>query len=283
MTAKFWVGGSGTWDATTTTNWSLSSGGAGGAAVPGSADAVTIDANSGAGTITVNSNFNIGSLTTGAMGMTLDFSVNNNSVTIGGLGLGWSLTGTGTRTIKLGSGTFTFTDVSGNLWNAATSTNMTLNAGTSTILFSATATGARVFIPGAAQTYNNLTVNNAAANTGGITVFAGVTLNNFTLTNVRQVLLPNNQTVTINGALSYSGAGSQYGILTSTGGAAASLPATLSLANATTLQNLLVQNLIRAGVGTLTCSPCIDGGGNTTDANFTITPPSGGGGHIIGG
>ena len=43
MADKFWVGGTGTWDAATTTNWSLTSGGAGGAAVPTTADRVVFD------------------------------------------------------------------------------------------------------------------------------------------------------------------------------------------------------------------------------------------------
>jgi hypothetical protein len=38
MADRYWVGGSGTWDATTTTNWATSSGGAGGASAPTSAD-----------------------------------------------------------------------------------------------------------------------------------------------------------------------------------------------------------------------------------------------------
>jgi hypothetical protein len=50
---RYWRGGSGTWDATTTTNWSASSGGAGGASVPTSADAVVFDTLSNATAYTV--------------------------------------------------------------------------------------------------------------------------------------------------------------------------------------------------------------------------------------
>ena len=54
MATFYWVGGSGNWDATTTTNWASSSGGAGGAGVPTSTDDVVFDANSdGGGTFTV--------------------------------------------------------------------------------------------------------------------------------------------------------------------------------------------------------------------------------------
>ena len=52
-TTRYWVGGTGTWDATTTTNWSASSGGSGGASVPTSADAVVFDSLSNATAYTV--------------------------------------------------------------------------------------------------------------------------------------------------------------------------------------------------------------------------------------
>ena len=46
MANRYWVLGTGTWDATSTTNWSASSGGAGGASVPTASDNVFFDANS---------------------------------------------------------------------------------------------------------------------------------------------------------------------------------------------------------------------------------------------
>jgi hypothetical protein len=50
MADRFWVGGNGNWNATDTTNWSTTSGGAGGASAPTSADDVYFDANSNVGT-----------------------------------------------------------------------------------------------------------------------------------------------------------------------------------------------------------------------------------------
>ena len=50
---KYWVGGTGVWDAITTTNWSDTSGGAGGASVPNSTSNVNFDANSGVGSVTI--------------------------------------------------------------------------------------------------------------------------------------------------------------------------------------------------------------------------------------
>lgn len=53
MADRYWVGGTANWDVTAGTKWATTSGGAGGAAVPTSADNVFFDANSGAGTVTV--------------------------------------------------------------------------------------------------------------------------------------------------------------------------------------------------------------------------------------
>src|SRR3990167_4136103 len=55
MAARFWVGGTDNWDATVGTKWATTSGGAGGAAVPTSADDVYLDANSGAVTVALAS------------------------------------------------------------------------------------------------------------------------------------------------------------------------------------------------------------------------------------
>lgn len=50
MATRYWVGGSGNWDATSTTNWAATSGGASGASAPTSVDDVIFDANSNTGT-----------------------------------------------------------------------------------------------------------------------------------------------------------------------------------------------------------------------------------------
>ena len=53
MATYYWRGGSGTWDASNTTNWSTSSGGAGGFGPPTREDAVIFDTNSAPGNYTV--------------------------------------------------------------------------------------------------------------------------------------------------------------------------------------------------------------------------------------
>lgn len=68
MASRFWVGGTGNWDASTTTNWSATSGGAGGASVPTSSDSVTFDSASNGTdyTVTITATANCLSLTVGA-------------------------------------------------------------------------------------------------------------------------------------------------------------------------------------------------------------------------
>jgi len=73
MANRYWVGGSGTWDATSTTHWSATSGGASGASVPTTADNVFFDQ---AGTYTV----------TLSVGNVLDFTVSAGTVTFSGTG-----------------------------------------------------------------------------------------------------------------------------------------------------------------------------------------------------
>src|SRR5664279_4415437 len=84
MAARFWVGGTGNWDASTTTHWAATSNGAGGQSVPGSADDVTFDASSGtAFTCTVTAAANANTLTFGSTGSTL--LLNAGLTVVGGL------------------------------------------------------------------------------------------------------------------------------------------------------------------------------------------------------
>ncbi len=150
MASRFWVGGTGTWDNSTTTHWAATSGGAGGQSVPGSSDTVTFDASSGGGTVTPNYNMTVTSITMGAFTGTLDFSANNNSPTMGT----FSGAGTGTRTLNMGSGTWNLTTV-GTTWDMSTTTNLTFNAGTSTIKIAMAGAGQSNF-SGGGLTYGTL-------------------------------------------------------------------------------------------------------------------------------
>ena len=130
--SRFWVGGTGTWDASATTHWSTTTGGSSGASVPSSLDVANLDGSSGGGTVTVNTNFTVGSIQMGTYTGILDFSTNNNSPTLSN----FSASGTSVRTLNMGSGTWTITSNNGAIFDINTATNMTLNAGTSTIVLS---------------------------------------------------------------------------------------------------------------------------------------------------
>jgi hypothetical protein len=110
MANRYWVGSGGqNWDGTAGTKWALTSGGAGGQAVPTTADDVFFDSNSGASTIAISTGntgaksinltgFSGGGLITGTAAITVAGSVTLAS----GPGFGY----TGTMTIT-GSGTIT--------------------------------------------------------------------------------------------------------------------------------------------------------------------------------
>jgi len=109
MADRYWVGGTGTWDTTSTTNWSITSGGGGGASVPTVADNVIFDQ---AGTYTVTM--------TGALAC-LDITVSAGTVTFA--------TGTGPSLNIRGSMSL----IAGTVWSS-----------TGPITFSSTATGRTV-------------------------------------------------------------------------------------------------------------------------------------------
>lgn len=68
MATRFWVGGTGNWDGSTTTHWAATTGGLGGASVPTSGDTVTFDtlSNATAYTVTITATANCSDLTVGA-------------------------------------------------------------------------------------------------------------------------------------------------------------------------------------------------------------------------
>ena len=218
MAARFWVGGTGTWDSTTTANWSATSGGAGGASVPGAADDVTI--NTASITVTTNYNVSVISVTINASAATLSlggtltcsgaitlttgtFTTNNFNVTATQL----SSSNSNTRTINLGSSTVTLTTTATAV-NTGTNTSLTFNAGTSTIICSgsnAVITGG-ISGGGSGLTFNNVSITSTTAQSFNIN--SSNTFNNLTVTapasaGVTQIIFDSRQT--INGTLSTTG------------------------------------------------------------------------------
>ncbi len=84
MASRFGVGATPwTWDGTTTTHWSATSNGAGGASVPTASDDVFLDSHSGAGTITISGVRSCKSLTCTGFTGTLDGTASPNLAPVG--------------------------------------------------------------------------------------------------------------------------------------------------------------------------------------------------------
>lgn len=109
MAERYWVGGTATWDATAGTKWALTSGGAGGQAVPTAADNVYFDAASGASTVTLSGartclNFSSAGFT-GTLTSTGTLAVSGSAT----FGAGGTYSNTGTWTFNATSGTSNIT------------------------------------------------------------------------------------------------------------------------------------------------------------------------------
>jgi hypothetical protein len=137
MANKYWVaGGNGNWSSTT--NWSLTSGGSSGAAVAGSADVAIFNSSSGSGTATVDSSVTVLGLTMTGFTGTLAF---------------------GTNTISLNAATSGFT--------GDTTYNVT---GTPLLISTYTGSLARSWVMGATSETKSISVNfSAGAGNVGIT------------------------------------------------------------------------------------------------------------------
>lgn len=220
MAARFWVGGSGTWNNTSTTNWSTTSGGAAGAAAPTSADTATFDSNSGtAATITVAStavssstvvnkadiNLSLSGsptlcISTGSLNLTTGtITLNNNTLTVGI----FISNNSNVRAVAFGTGAITLTGSGTTIWTTAVATNFsytgtpTVNAtysgstGTRTIT---TATAANGGVEANALSFN--------VSAGSDTVSFGSVAKNVNFTGFSGTI--NNATRTIYGNLTFS-------------------------------------------------------------------------------
>lgn len=104
---------------------------------------------------------------------------------------------TNTRTITMGSGTWDMTVVNGNPWSITSTTNLTLNAGTSTIKFSGAITGSLKFDGSAGVTYYNFW--NATTGVDKIVLIDGSnTFNDFKIDAGRIQKFTNSTTTTVN-------------------------------------------------------------------------------------
>src|SRR6266403_5249147 len=265
-----------TWDGASTAMWSTASGGATGASVPTSGDAVIFDGSTCVGgttcTTTVNTNPTIASLSMGnctasTTGCIIDFSVNNNNISLGS----FSGTGaTGVRTLRMGNGTWTITATTGTVvWDFNNINNLTFNANGSTLLFQATTNNNRTMNTGG-LTYSTVAVG---ANPNGIFSFNGsLTAATFNITGQNAVLLSVAGN-TITNPLTWTGtSGNEIYVFSSTAGAQAEI-----VGNGGAMTWIAPRD-IKFTTGTYTATNSFNLGHNT---NVTITPPGAGGGACI--
>jgi len=213
MAGRFWVGGSGTWDASSTANWAATSGGASGASAPTTADTVTIDSNSGSGTITTASGATCSNLTINSANIGVTHGANfsqagNLILTLGALDLAgfshtcvvFSSSNSNVRSIAFGTtGKVVMTGNSATVFTTATNTNLTYT-GTPVFEFSyAGATGTRTVLTGTYAEANAPSFNVTA----GTDAFTGpATAKNLNFTGFAGTW--NNSTRTLFGGLTIS-------------------------------------------------------------------------------
>lgn len=161
MANRYWVGGTGAWDSSNTTNWSASSGGAGGASIPTSSDAAIFDASSGAGVCTASSRNCLTLVCTGYTGTLTD------QVNVFGTAITLSSGGTYTGLTIVAGASCTFTSA------GKTIASLIVDTGTVTVTcadaMSATSAeiknaGTLLLKNGVTSTINTLTTTTGVAN-----------------------------------------------------------------------------------------------------------------------
>jgi hypothetical protein len=173
MANRFWVGGTGNWS--DTARWSATSGGAGGASVPGTNDAAIFNASSGTGVATLDSSVTIQTLTMTGYTGTLAFGTNTISLNSTGTVFtgGTGVTVTGTPVINITNNTATATTVAATAVSEANSISFNFTAGTYALTLTGNVrslnfTGFAGTLSNAARTiYGNLTVSSGMTLTGG--------------------------------------------------------------------------------------------------------------------
>jgi hypothetical protein len=268
MAARFWVGSTGTWDASDTTHWAATSGGAGGQSVPGAADTVTLDGSSGGGTVTVNTTVTVASITMSAFTGTLDFATNDNNVNL----VSFVSTGSGTRTLNMGDGTWTITQTAGVAWNQGGATNLTFNANGSTLVFAGTSATARTASFGTGYTYNIVTFN-ANSSGGGWTIAGANTYTTLNIAAPNSFAFTASATYTITNGLTLTGSSGNAIFLSS---ATFGTAFTLALGAASTGTWCAIRDMTNT-TNSFTLTNSFDLGKNTFTGGGSISAPSGGG------
>jgi len=280
MATYYWVGGAGTWGSAATANWSLSSGGAGGAGIPTSTDNAIFDTSSGTGNISVNNSAVCNDLTI----------TSTQALNIGTANLNLTLYGS----LSISSGVYSLALIGTAVTFAATTTGKTISTGgtyTSAWRFNGVG-GGWTILSNVDSSSAGLTLTNGTLNTNGYSLVFGavvysatgtfsLTLGTSNISSLRGVFawnFPSTTGLTFSGASStivlentfgttlFAGGGLTYGSLVFGPGPAGSI---FSLTGANTFTGTLSKTNTNAFTITLPSSV------TTTVANWTVSGSSG--------
>jgi hypothetical protein len=266
--SRFWVGGAGTWDSSSTAHWAATSGGGSGASAPGSADTCTFDASSTAGTATMTAGtYTFQTITSSASVAGIDMSA-GCTVTLSSSSA-WQNSGSGVRSITLGASTINLSSVSAP-WAWGTTTNLTPSLASSTINFTNTSAGTRTF-NGGGLTYGTVTF--AAVLGGQYAILQVNTFGTLTLNAPCVVSFAGNQSV---GALTVSGSSSTAQALILSNALGTSRTITGTSAGTNTIDWTALSDMTFAGAGvTWVANDCVSYG---DVSGITVNAPSYGAG-----
>ena len=239
MAARFWVGGTG--NVSDTAHWSATSGGTGGASVPGLADSATFDALSGGGTVTFDADLtvvNIASAVSSLFPGTLDLSTHTLTCNKPN---GIAFDASGIVNLTCGLSTIVLTGINAQFYGGGHTFNGLTSTGTG-----------QTFIGDSGNTFHNLVYTGGATKTGELLLFF------------------RNSTQTITGLLSCHGDSSVNRVWCATN--TSGVPVTL-IVGAISFTNTDFMDIIGLGTANWDVSaiPGLAGdcGGNT---NLTLTP-----------
>ena len=204
MANRFWVGGTGNWDATTT-HWSTTSGGATGASVPTASDTACFDGNSGGGIVTVS-----GSRTC----LNLDLSGTPGATTV------WvgTMTGTSTPVLTISGALVGGTYSTGALatvsfiFNATSSVGLALASGSISGLVTINGVGGTFTMSTALSFSGGLTITNGTFSTGNNALNFSGSATAFSLGSGTKTITLGSSTVTFTSGCSFSFATNTSGL-----------------------------------------------------------------------
>lgn len=192
-------------------------------------------------------------------------SLDTNGVTITNYGI-LSSSNSNTRSLTLGASSITLAGNGNSGIQCGTSTNMTLNAGTSSITMNTSNSGTAF---GTNLSWWNVTVN--YGNGSGTISGSGSSFNNLTLEGGNQARLPIGADFTVNGTLSIiSVAGNSTNVpicFSSTAGT----QRTFTVSSAPTISNCVLQDIVISGPGTPYATTRTGDGGN--NSGLTLSSP----------